>query len=525
MEEIVTSTLETMVSGVDKEVLVEIVKVIQKRGLSGSQGDWKNFLNFYDKKFGDSLSDPSKRSVDVLSAFIKCFNQPKYVKFFGDIIRQYTNYKALDKYSSQLPDEESPQQKLVRLTMKHPLYRKHYSFRFFDDKDWVVVPTYYKSKGKKSKNMLAVDCEMVLCHDDTEEVVEVCVVDKKLKVMLKSLVKPSKPVADYRTEITGVSAEDLEGVTCSFSDIQKSMVKLLRSGTILVGHSVHSDLRVLKIVHHRVIDTAYIFKFSEGPPTCTPSLNSLCEAVLGYKVRKEGEPHDCRKDAESAMRLVLAKLEHGFDDLINATGVPEFNSPVLLLHKIPAETSWQELHKIFPQNFNFEIQDNLKRQGSFYSTRACFKDPSEAIKAFQSLKGQEEKDSVGHLQKLVYLKLSTGETTGFYVRQTTIPPTPEDTVSVPNNTSSNIAAILDSKRRKTTPSSAEIGEGRDRKAQRNHLSAAATDNNQDSCSKTACLSETCEHADEISRLRRELIAREEEIFKLQKILAGHAGRE
>ncbi|KAK8962305.1 hypothetical protein KSP40_PGU018262 [Platanthera guangdongensis] len=271
-------------------------------------------------------------------------------------------------------------------------------------------------------------------------------------------------------------------------------------------------------------------------------------AVLGYKVRKEGEPHDCRKDAESAMRLVLAKLEHGFDDLINATGVPEFNSPVLLLHKIPAETSWQELHKIFPQNLNFEIQDNLKRQGSFYSTRACFKDPSEAIKAFQSLKGQEEKggeaeevgcsdediegweedvteDSVGHLQKLVYLKLCTGETTSFYVRQTTIPPTPEDTVSVPNNTSSNIAAILDSKRRKTTPSSAEIDEGRERKARRNHFSAAATDNNQDSCSKTACLSETCEHADEISRLRRELIEREEEIFKLQKILAGHAGGE
>lgn len=516
MEEIVSSTLETLMSDMDKEVLVEIVKVIQKRGLSGSQGDWKKFLNSYDKKFGDSLSDPSKRSVDVLSAFIKCFTEPKYIKFFGDIIRQYKNYKALEKYSGESPDDESSQQELVRLTMKHPLYRKHYSFQFFDDKDWVVVPTNYKSKGKGSKDMIAIDCEMVLCDDDTEEVVEVCAVDKKLKVMLKTLVKPSKPVADYRTEITGVSAEDLEGVTCSFADVQKSMVKLLRSGTILVGHSVHSDLRVLKIVHHRVIDTAYIFKYSEGPPTCTPSLNRLCQAVLGYEVRKEGEPHNCRKDAEAAMRLVLAKLEHGFNDLINVMGVYEFNSSVLLLHKIPVETSCQELHKTFPQNFNFEIKDNVRRQGIFYSTRACFKDASEANKAFQSLKGQEEKDSVGHLQKLVYLKLSTGKTASFYVRQTTISSPSEDAGSAPNHTSSNIDAILDSKRRKTTPSSAEAV-----KAQINHISDSATDNNQDSRSKTPCLTETCEHADEISRLRRELIAREEEIFKLQKILAGH----
>lgn len=35
----------------------------------------------------------------------------------------------------------------------------------------------------KSTTMLAVDCEMVLCEDGTDEVVKVCVVDHNLEVI------------------------------------------------------------------------------------------------------------------------------------------------------------------------------------------------------------------------------------------------------------------------------------------------------------------------------------------------------
>jgi hypothetical protein len=37
---------------------------------------------------------------------------------------------------------------------------------------------------------------------------------------------------------------------------------------------------------------------------------------LGYPVREDGEAHNCLKDAEAAMNLVLAKLKHGFNDPI-----------------------------------------------------------------------------------------------------------------------------------------------------------------------------------------------------------------
>jgi RNA exonuclease 1 len=167
-----------------------------------------------------------------------------------------------------------------------------------------------------SSAMLAIDCEMVLCDDGMEAVVRVCVVDNNLEVKLDILVNPSKAITDYRTHITGVSKKDLEGVTSSLVDVQKSLKRILSKGKILIGQSLYRDLCALKIDYSQVIDTAYIFKYANLPTTASASLNSLCKSVLGYSVREEGEPHNCLKDAEAAMNLVLAKLKHGFNDPI-----------------------------------------------------------------------------------------------------------------------------------------------------------------------------------------------------------------
>ena len=40
----------------------------------------------------------------------------------------------------------------------------------------------------------------------------------------------------------------------------------------------------------------------------------ILQSVLGYELRKEGEPHDSVEDARAAMKLVLAKIEIGIDD-------------------------------------------------------------------------------------------------------------------------------------------------------------------------------------------------------------------
>ncbi|XP_059296335.1 small RNA degrading nuclease 3-like isoform X3 [Lycium ferocissimum] len=229
---------------------------------------------------------------------------------------------------------------------------------------WFVTGRSEKSNFIHSKAMVAVDCEMVLCQDHTEALVRICAVDRNLEVKLDEFVNPDKPIADYRTEITGITAEDLDGVTCSLVDVQMSMKKLLSHGTILIGHSLHHDLCALKLDHARVIDISYVFKYRDQPSYRRPSLNSLSKV-------QESE---------------MAKL---------------------LVHRIPVAVSSQDLHKFIPGDYTVEINANKKAQADKYSAFANFKNQQEANEAFDKLEGNLEKDTGGRFQKLVSFHLDS----------------------------------------------------------------------------------------------------------------------
>ncbi|XP_048335468.1 small RNA degrading nuclease 3 isoform X5 [Ziziphus jujuba] len=365
--------MDELIDTAEKKVLVDIVKMVQKRGMKGTKGDWKEFLNSYDKKFGSSLSDPARRSNDVLASFLKTFDKENDLKFLANVMQCCSNRKLVDELAKRNPDKETPVQRLVCLTLQHPQYALEYAFPSYEE-GWVVTKLCKKSKVRRSDDMVAIDCEMVECVDGTEALVKICVVDRNLEVKLDKLVKPNKGVANYRTEITGITDADLDGVTCSLADIQKSMKKLLSNGTILVGHSVNNDLKVLKVDHAWVIDTSLIFKYSDGPTFRRPSLNNLCK-------------------------------------------VPETNMAKLLLHRIPVHMPSEELHKIMPGNFTIEVKPSKKPQGDKYSVYVVYKNSQEAQQAYEDVKGNQEKDSYGRPQKLVTFQLSTGIVGNLYVRK------------------------------------------------------------------------------------------------------------
>lgn len=410
--------MDEKIDTAEKKVLVDIVKLVQKKGMKGKMGDWKEFLNSNDKKYGSGMSDPSKRSHEVLAAFLKTFSTDEDLKFFGNIMRHHSNQYTLERLKDRSHD--SPEQRLVQVTLQHPMYPMDYSLPSID-KGWLVINLKKKAKGIRSTTMVAVDCEMVLCEDGTEALVKVCVVDHNLEVKLHKLVKPEKAIKDYKTEITGVSAQDLETVTCSLADIQKSMKKLLSNGTILVGHSLYNDLRVLKLDYVRVVDTAYIFQPLDGSIHRRPSLNSLCQSVLGYEVRKKGASHDCLDDACATMKLVLAKIKHGVDKPFPLTlvqePVSESEMAKLLIHRIPTTVNTEALHEIVPGDFTIDRKPSRNGQGDKYSALAIFKNQREAHDAYENVQGSQTKDSNGRLQKLVTRRLSTGMSVSLFVRK------------------------------------------------------------------------------------------------------------
>ncbi|XP_016497164.2 small RNA degrading nuclease 1-like isoform X1 [Nicotiana tabacum] len=137
-----------------------------------------------------------------------------------------------------------------------------------------------------------------------------------------------------------------------------SMKKLLSHGTILIGHSLHNDLRALKIDHARVIDTSYVFKYRDQPSNRRPSLCNLCKSVLGFELRKKDSLHNCLDDACTAMKLVLAKIECGVDCIIPLVReeVQEPKVAKLLVHRIPVVVHSEELHKVIPGDITIEVK-------------------------------------------------------------------------------------------------------------------------------------------------------------------------
>lgn len=49
---------------------------------------------------------------------------------------------------------------------------------------------------------------------------------------------------------SGVTAEDLESVTISLRDVQAVLLSMFSAESILIGHSLESDLLALKVLWH-----------------------------------------------------------------------------------------------------------------------------------------------------------------------------------------------------------------------------------------------------------------------------------
>jgi RNA exonuclease 1 len=92
------------------------------------------------------------------------------------------NRELIEKFKQETPDKETPEQRLVRLTITHDDYPGNYTFPSYAE-DWYVTELgKKKSKVIKSTRMLSIDCEMVTCEDGSQALVRVGAVDRDLKV-------------------------------------------------------------------------------------------------------------------------------------------------------------------------------------------------------------------------------------------------------------------------------------------------------------------------------------------------------
>lgn len=159
--------------------------------------------------------------------------------------------------------------------------------------DWIETDLIANPVSPDKRKLVAMDCEMVgtLCQyrlpfvrSDTltsptmeinmlarfllqllqcltehgSELTRITIIGEDGKVIYDELVLPTNPITDYLTKYSGMTEKRLSGVTTRLADVQKKLKELINYDTILVGHSLENDMKVLK-VHDFVHMRRFIF--------------------------------------------------------------------------------------------------------------------------------------------------------------------------------------------------------------------------------------------------------------------------
>uniref|UniRef100_A0A672LTV7 RNA exonuclease 1 homolog n=1 Tax=Sinocyclocheilus grahami TaxID=75366 RepID=A0A672LTV7_SINGR len=153
----------------------------------------------------------------------------------------------------------------------------------------------------------ALDCEMCYTKQGLE-LTRVTVINSDLKVIYDTFVKPGSKVVDYNTRFSGVTQDDLENTTITLRDVQAVLLSMFSAESILIGHSLESDLFALKLIHSMVVDTAIVFPHRLGLPY-KRALRNLMADYLKRIIQDNVGGHDSSEDARACMELMIWKIK------------------------------------------------------------------------------------------------------------------------------------------------------------------------------------------------------------------------
>ncbi len=119
------------------------------------------------------------------------------------------------------------------------------------------------TQKRKRAGVFALDCEMVYTVIGFE-LARVTVIgesgkynfllidkliDENMDLVLDSFCKPRGAILDYNEKYSGITEADLKNITSDLREVQKKVRYYISEEDILVGHSLDSDLKALKVQH------------------------------------------------------------------------------------------------------------------------------------------------------------------------------------------------------------------------------------------------------------------------------------
>ncbi|KAH7703150.1 exonuclease family protein [Aphelenchoides avenae] len=151
-----------------------------------------------------------------------------------------------------------------------------------------------------SKSVYALDTEMVYTTAGAE-LARLTLVDANCAVVLDAKVRPSAPVIDCNTVHSGITYADLLQAPYTLATARQVLFQFINADTIIIGHSMENDLKALRMVHKKVVDTAVLFPHPKAGVKY--SLKELAQNHLNVNIQ-QGASHCSAEDARTCMQLM-----------------------------------------------------------------------------------------------------------------------------------------------------------------------------------------------------------------------------
>ncbi|KAL9104065.1 MAG: hypothetical protein Q9163_000962 [Psora crenata] len=169
------------------------------------------------------------------------------------------------------------------------------------------------SSTAEAGKYVAIDCEMVGVGPDPDResaLARVSIVNYHGHQLYDSFVQPKEAVTDFRTKVSGITPQLLQGAR-TLQVVQADVGQLL-NGKVLVGHALRNDLDALLLGHPKrdIRDTSRHPAFRLLSGGRTPALKKLSKEVLGMDI--QGGEHSSIEDARATM-LLFRKEKESFE--------------------------------------------------------------------------------------------------------------------------------------------------------------------------------------------------------------------
>lgn len=201
----------------------------------------------------------------------------------------------------------------------HPLPRlRQAAYRISRSKRFQDAPAADRAAPKRTAVVL--DCEMGWPEGQSKqarELLHVTAIDFfSGEVLLDSLATPAQRIQDYRSELHGITAEALAAAARAgralpgFGAARAELFKHIDAATVVVGHAMHNDFRVLRLRPARVVDTSILASDAVvGFGPAYPKLHGLprlAKELLGLDMRTgPGQLHSSLEDVLVARELAI----------------------------------------------------------------------------------------------------------------------------------------------------------------------------------------------------------------------------